>query len=158
MRTHLSPVTLVAAVIVGLLAMLAVHPVPAVVAQESLQAQVLAAERAFAKSMADRNRAAFAAHLAEEAIFFTGATPLRGKAEVVKGWARFFDGPSAPFSWEPDQVEVLQSGSIALSTGLVRDPGGKVIGRFNTIWRREPDGVWRVVFDKGGPPEPKDVP
>jgi len=26
---------------------------------------------------------------------------------------------------------------------------GKIVGRFNSIWRLEPDNAWRVVFDKG---------
>ena len=39
----------------------------------------------------------------------------------------------------------------------VRDPDGKVIGRFNSIWRQEAPGRWRVVFDKGSPPEPEDL-
>jgi ketosteroid isomerase-like protein len=130
----------------------------AMAAPESAQEQVFAAERAFAKSMADRNLAAFASHVAEEAVFFTGAVPYRGKAEVLTGWARFFEGAAAPFSWEPDRVEVLQSGTLALSTGLVRDPGGKVIGRFNSVWRQEAPALWRVVFDKGSPPEPGDAP
>jgi ketosteroid isomerase-like protein len=127
-------------------------------APESAQEQVFAAERAFARSMADRSLSAFSGHVAEEAVFFTGAVPYRGKAEVIAGWARFFEGAAAPFSWEPDRVEVLQSGTLALSTGLVRDPAGKVIGRFNSVWRQEAPSVWRVVFDKGSPPEPGDRP
>jgi len=123
----------------------------------ALEEQVIAAERAFAKSMADRDGGAFARYVSEEAIFFTGDTPLRGKSEVVSGWSRFFEGEAAPFSWEPDQVEVLESGTLALSTGLVRDPGGKVVGRFNSIWRQESPGVWRVVFDKGSPPDQTDA-
>jgi ketosteroid isomerase-like protein len=119
---------------------------------DALQQQVLAAERAFARTMADRDAQAFARFVADEAIFFDGATPLRGRPQVVAGWARFFTGKTAPFSWEPDQVEVLDSATLALSTGLVRDPGGKVIARFNSIWRLEAPGVWRVVFDKGSPP------
>ncbi|QTN21516.1 nuclear transport factor 2 family protein [Rhizobacter sp. AJA081-3] len=125
-------------------------------APDSLQAQVFAAERAFAKSMADRKLSAFASHIAEEAVFFTGAAPLRGKSEVVAGWSSYFEASVAPFSWAPDRVEVLQSGTLALSTGLVRDTDGKVIGRFNSVWRQEAPGVWRVVFDKGSPPEPGD--
>ncbi len=118
----------------------------------ALQQQVFAAERAFARSMADRNPEAFASFIAAEAIFFDGRAPLRGKAQVVSGWSRFFEGEAAPFSWEPDQVEVLDSGTLALSTGLVRDPEGKVIGRFNSIWRLEAPGTWRVIIDKGSPP------
>ncbi len=122
-------------------------------ANATLQQQVFAAERAFARTMADRNVDAFAAFVADEAIFFGGGTaPLRGKAQVVSVWSAFFEGETAPFSWEPDQVEVLDSGTLALSTGLVRDPEGKVIARFNSIWRLEAPDVWRVVFDKGSPP------
>jgi ketosteroid isomerase-like protein len=116
-----------------------------------LQQQVMAAERAFAKTMADRDHAAFADQLSDEAIFFNGEEPIRGKDAVVAAWKPFYDGPDAPFSWEPDRVEVIESGTLALSTGPVRDPSGKVIGRFNSIWRRDSSGAWRVVFDKGSP-------
>lgn len=122
-------------------------------APDSPRSQVFATERAFAKSMADRDASSFATHVSDEAIFFDGTGVLRGKKEVIAAWSRFFKDKTAPFSWEPDRVEVLQSGTLALSTGLVRDPAGKVIGRFNSIWRREAPGVWRVVFDKGSPAE-----
>ncbi len=112
--------------------------------------EVMAAERAFARSMADRDLAAFATFVSDEAIFFSGPTPLRGKAAVVDGWSRFFKGPAAPFSWEPEEVEVLDSGTLALSSGPVRDPQGKLSARFSSVWRREAGG-WRVVFDKGAP-------
>jgi hypothetical protein len=48
-------------------------------------------------------------------------------------------------------VEVLGSGTLALSTGPVRDPSGKLIGTFTSIWRQDAPGVWRIVFDKGNP-------
>jgi ketosteroid isomerase-like protein len=116
--------------------------------------EVFAAERSFARSMAERDAAAFARHLDDEAVFFGGGQVLRGKAAVVAGWQGFYEGKDAPFSWEPDQVEVLASGTLALSTGPVRSPQGQVIARFNSIWRRAADGRWLVVFDKGGPPDP----
>jgi ketosteroid isomerase-like protein len=120
---------------------------------QSAKEQVFAAERAFARTMAERDLKAFSGHLSNEAVFFGGAKTLRGKQQVTEGWAPFFAGEQAPFSWEPDQVEVLESGNLALSTGLVKDPAGKVIARFNSIWRLEAPNVWRVVFDKGSPAE-----
>jgi len=116
--------------------------------------QVFAAERAFARAMAERDLEAFARHVADDTRFFGGREVLRGKAAVLAGWKAFFDGPAAPFSWEPDQVEVLDSGQLALSTGPVRNPKGEVIARFQSIWQRQADGRWLVVFDKGGPAEP----
>lgn len=132
----------------------ALAAVPAFANPEQARAQVWAAELAFARTMASRNLPAFGEFIAGEAIFFSGAATLQGKAKVVEGWTPFFASADAPFSWEPDQVEVLASGTLALSTGPVRDPSGKVVARFNSIWRLEAPKVWRVVFDKGSPPSP----
>jgi ketosteroid isomerase-like protein len=114
-------------------------------------AQVTQAERAFARSMAERQFEAFVALLSEQAVFFGGQGAHRGKAAVAAAWKPFFDGPKAPFSWEPDQVEVLADGLLAHSSGPVRNPEGQVFSRFNSVWRQEAPGVWRVVFDKGQP-------
>jgi ketosteroid isomerase-like protein len=100
---------------------------------------------------AQASPAAFARLVAPDAIFFGEKTVLRGKAAVVGGWSRFFEGPTAPFSWRPEKVEVLDGGTLALSTGPVHDPDGKQVGTFTSIWRREGDGAWQVVFDKGCP-------
>jgi len=133
--------------------LLGAHLVKAAPDLQALAREVEATERAFARSMAERDHAAFTALLSEQATFFGSGTRVhRGKAEVAAAWRGFFEGPQAPFSWEPDQVEVLADGSLALSTGPVRDPQGQLIARFNSIWRREAPGVWRIVFDKGQPP------
>ena len=117
----------------------------------ALAREVQAAERAFARSMAERNHAAFTAMLSEQAVFYSGPQVLRGKAAVAAGWRADFDAPAAPFSWVPDSVEVLTDGTLALSSGPVLDPAGKPVARFNSVWRQEAPGVWRVVFDKGQP-------
>src|SRR4029453_11734720 len=90
--------------------------------RQALEQQVADTERAFAKTMADRDHEAFTRFLADETIFFSGPTPLRGKAAVAAYWKRFYEKPQAPFSWKPDHVEVLDSGTLALSTGPVTDP------------------------------------
>lgn len=135
-----------------LLALIALLSVGSALAETNaeLAAQVRAAETAFAKTMADRDHAAFSTFVADEAIFF-GRSALRGKAAIAAGWKPFYEGPAAPFSWEPATVEVLDSGKLAMSSGPVRDPQGQQISTFSSIWRREPDGKWRVVFDKGCP-------
>jgi ketosteroid isomerase-like protein len=122
---------------------------PPKVLRADAQREVEATERAFAKAMADRDHAAFTRFLADEAVFFGGKEPLRGKAQVAAGWKKYFEPGPAPFSWEPTRVEALESGTLALSTGPVRSADGKIIATFNSIWRREAPGVWRIVFDKG---------
>ena len=115
----------------------------------TLQQQVIATERAFARTMQDRNHGAFVGFLAEDAVFFSGTKTLRGRAAVAAGWKRFYERPAAPFSWEPTEVEVLDSGTLAISSGPVHDAEGKLIATFTSIWRQEAPGVWRIVFDKG---------
>lgn len=117
-----------------------------------LQEQVRNAETAFAKTMTDRDHAAFTSFLAEEAVFFGGKSVQRGKQAVADAWKRFYVEKEAPFSWGPENVEVLDSGTLALTSGPVRDPAGERVGTFNSVWRREKDGRWRIVFDKGCPP------
>lgn len=116
-----------------------------------LREQVRARERAFAKTMADRDHTGFQTFLADEAVFFGRGGATRGKAAVAAEWKPLFEKPAAPFSWEPETVEVLDSGTLAISSGPVKRPDGTNTGTFNSIWRREKDGVWRVVFDKGCP-------
>ncbi|MEO6325426.1 MAG: nuclear transport factor 2 family protein [Thermoanaerobaculia bacterium] len=108
-------------------------------------------EKAFARTMATRDHAAFESFLSAEAIFFAGDQPLHGKGEVAAWWKRHYEKPQAPFSWEPERVEVLPSGTLAISSGPVRDPDGKVVATFTSIWRLERSGQWKIVFDKGSP-------
>ena len=119
-------------------------------AAPELTRQVFAAESSFAATMANRDLEAFAAFIAPEAVFF-GETPLRGRDAVVAAWQRFFDGADAPFSWRPETVEVLPSGTLALTSGPVYDRSGTRTNTFTSIWRLDPDGRWRVIFDKGCP-------
>lgn len=114
-----------------------------------LQKQVADHERAFAQTMADRDATAFAEYVSAEAIFLGGGQPLRGREAVTTGWAPYFEGETAPFSWEPGTVVVLDSGELALSTGPVYDADGNKVAIFTTTWRQEEPGVWRVVFDRG---------
>jgi ketosteroid isomerase-like protein len=142
--SHAAVAVLFAAAFAGACAVPAPVPAPA-----ELNAQVVATERAFARTMADRDYQAFTTFIADDAIFFGGPQPLRGKEAVTAAWKRFYEQPAAPFSWAPETVEVLASGTLASSSGPVRDRDGKVVATFNSIWRLEAPGKWRIVFDRG---------
>ena len=118
---------------------------------DTLREQVVQTEKAFALSMKDRDFAAFKSFISPEAIFLSSKGILRGPDQVADWWKRFFDKPQAPFSWEPQTVEVINSGTLALSTGPVFDPEGKQIATFTSIWRLETGGKWHIIFDKGCP-------
>ncbi|MBT8487477.1 MAG: nuclear transport factor 2 family protein [Gemmatimonadetes bacterium] len=106
-------------------------------------------EIAFAQTMANRDFEAFLTFLSPDAVFFAGDRPLRGVDAIGEAWRPFFDGDQPPFSWRPDQVQVIDRGGLAFSSGPVLGSAGEATGRFNSIWRKGEDGVWRVIFDKG---------
>jgi ketosteroid isomerase-like protein len=112
-------------------------------------AQVVDTERAFAQTMADRNLKGFLTFLSPDSIFFSGQMVEHGVAEIANVWAPFFNGPRAPFLWQPDHVEVTADGRLALSTGPILQQG-KAVARFTSIWRLE-GKAWHIVFDKGEP-------
>jgi ketosteroid isomerase-like protein len=145
--------------IIACAALLAAIMVSAQAADPATGRQVMDTERAFAASMADRDFEAFKSFLSAETIFFSGETAMRGAERVAEAWEPYFDGPDAPFSWEPKTVEVLDSGSLALSSGPVHDPAGNLVGTFTSIWRLEAPGQWRIIFDKGNPacPQPPEA-
>jgi ketosteroid isomerase-like protein len=126
----------------------AAAPLPSQAELASIVADVKAAETAFAKTMADRRLDQFTDFVAEDAVF-VGRTMNIGRAMVVDKWSAFFKAPQAPFSWAPDAVAAAADGRTAISTGLARDPSGKVVSRFTSIWRKDADGHWRVIADQG---------
>jgi hypothetical protein len=83
--------------------------------------KVRSTELAFAKSMADRDLAAFSRFIAPDAVFLDGKDAARGAPAVIAAWRDLFRGATAPFSWEPDQIEVLPTGRLALSSGPVHN-------------------------------------
>jgi ketosteroid isomerase-like protein len=116
----------------------------------ALADEVRATEIAFARTLADRDVAAFRSMIAPDVIWLADK-PLRGPDEVLTRWQKFFEGPRAPFSWSPETVEVQAGGTLALSTGPVLDAAGGRVGTYTSIWRREPSGEWKIIFDRGCP-------
>ncbi len=124
--------------------------------------QVRQAETAFAKAFADRDQAKFFAFVAEDATFLGPNETLSGKEKMREVWSGFFRDPKAPFSWRPERVVLNGAGDIGLSTGPVFDPSGKQVGNYSSIWRKQKDNTWKVIFDGPGapvcPPTPSSAP
>jgi ketosteroid isomerase-like protein len=119
--------------------------------------QIVKSDAAFAQSVAEKNREKFLSFIAEVTTFSGGtANELHGRDAVMKGWADFFapDGPT--LSWTPIKGEVIGAGDVGYTTGrsVFRQKGadGKVTerrGQYVTIWKKQADGSWKVVFDTG---------
>ena len=128
------------------------HPAPTDAA-----CQVWQRELSFAQSLQRDDRAAFVAHIADDAVFdANSATPVRGREAIVKQWAGILDGKAVSLRWYPQHVVVAGAGKLAYSSGPYlfenRAPNAKqryTTGRFATTWARGSDGIWRVAFDGG---------
>jgi ketosteroid isomerase-like protein len=125
-------------------------------ADTDLAREVACAETAFSRAAEAKDGTAFLSYVDPDARFVAGRIS-RGREEVGEAWSTLLspDGPS--IRWRPAVVEVTADGSMALSRGpyrtrFVNDEGAEVEswGHFNSIWRRNSNGRWQVVFDVGG--------
>jgi ketosteroid isomerase-like protein len=112
--------------------------------------EVRQTEIAFAKAFADRDAAKFFSFIADDANFLSPKRTLAGKEEITKVWSEYLKPEKPPFRWEPARVAVNGSGDIGLSTGPVFDETGKHILNYSSIWQRQRDGSWKIIFDGPG--------
>jgi len=110
-------------------------------------------ERDFARTATVKGlRDSFLEYFADDAIALA-PTPESAKA-------RLRAQPAQPFSeleivWEPRLGDVAASNDIGWLTGpstIVNHASGKSVPRFGnylSLWRRQPDGRWRVFIDVG---------
>lgn len=122
-------------------------------AQTPDAAPVVAAERAFAADFPAMGLAgSFSKWSTPDAIIITG-----GEARTV---AVLFDGapmtrqPGEPLiEWWPTFAGIAMSGDLGFTTGPASQDGNRY-GHYFTVWKRQPDGQWRWVYDGGTSADP----
>ncbi len=131
-------------------------------ARQAAGAELRATELAFADSVARHDRAAFASFIAEDAVFVDGMSPTQGRDAIVAEWAGYFVEGGPALEWQPELVELSADGTVGLTRGPWTLRGRSVSGQavqshgiFNSVWRRQADGSWKIAFDAGCGPCPK---
>jgi len=119
--------------------------------------EVLAEDRIFAAMSVDRGQAAaFEEFLTGDAIIF------RPGAVVAQDWLATHEQGGGRLEWTPSAGAADCSGAWAVTTGpwTYSSPEGdeSASGHYLSIWRREPDGHWRVVLDNGVDDDPGSEP
>lgn len=138
------------------------HATAVPVAMSAVECEVWLRERSFAETVEAHDAEAFAAHLVGDTVFGAGGpAPVRGREAVVAEWKPIIDGKAFALRWHPQFVAIGADPSVAVSSGPAWtenfDPQAKhrfTVSRFNSVWKREADGQWRVLFDGGTPPKP----
>ncbi|HBB96487.1 MAG TPA: hypothetical protein DC054_13955 [Blastocatellia bacterium] len=107
-------------------------------------------EHAFAKAAATKGtRDAFLEFLADDGIIFQPG-PVNGK----KFWSER-QPRKGLLSWEPIFADVSRAGDLGYTTGPWEfRPNGPddppvAFGQYFTIWKKQGDGSWRAVLDRG---------
>lgn len=126
-----------------------------VLAQEPDAAPVVAAERAFAADAPSMGIAgSFNKWSVPDAVLIAGGRVQR-IGEVYPDGPRPADEPL--LEWWPNFAGISRSGDLGFTTGGVA-VGGRRTGHYFTIWKKQPDGSWKWVYDGGSGASAADVP
>jgi ketosteroid isomerase-like protein len=112
-------------------------------------------ESRFAKDVMARGGAGFAEWFADDGVALgNGAAPLVGKVAIAK--SANWSPKDYQLTWTPTDGMMGPSGDIGYTwghyEGRSKDANGNPVltsGRYITMWRKEPDGNWKVVLDAG---------
>jgi len=124
---------------------------------ERYKAEILAADKAFcASSEKDGPKAAFLQAIARDCKLLGD---IRTGSDAVN--SVFIQlPPTARLTWEPSFVDVSASGDLGYTWGryilnvpMTKQGAAPLIrmGTYVTIWRRQPNGAWKIVLDGGNP-------
>ena len=123
---------------------------------EVWKSELMAADRAFAAETAERGLDGWMAYMAESATMFSGPQPVRGFTSVREYMLPALESENFSLAWDPTEAEVSPDGNLGYTFGryerTVTLEGGEeqsVTGNYVTIWRRQEDSRWKVVFDMG---------
>ncbi len=135
---------------------------PALAACRSLAGErvepLLAADRAFcADTQARRIEGWVAAFDPNGSQFDDDFRPVTGAASIRTRMEGFFADPANELKWEPDTATISEAGNLGSTSGRFvmthKLADGKratlLTGRYFDVWRRLPDGTWKLVLDLG---------
>ena len=119
-----------------------------------LKEEVKSVEMDFARMAADSGiEAAFLHYAAPGAVLKRGNNLVIG-FDSIAAYLEASKQPGESLSWSPDFIDVSLSGDMAYSYGKFvysfNDSAGvarKQQGYFHTVWKRQPDGKWKFVWD-----------
>lgn len=119
-------------------------------------AAVLAAERAFAADGAAMGvRDSFVKHAVPDAVMIAAEPTTVSALYGAQPPGKPKDEPL--LAWWPAFAGVSRSGDFGFTTGPV-EVGGQRAGHYFTVWKRQPDGAWKWIYDGGTNAPSKDEP
>lgn len=123
---------------------------------EQWKNEILETEKEFAEMAQNEGISeAFLTYAADDAVLMRNNSLVIGKKTIQENFNdQSSDSKNVSLSWAPDFVDVASSGDLGYTYGkyvyTVTDSLGKSTvneGVFHTVWKRQPDGTWKFVWD-----------
>lgn len=120
-------------------------------------AELKKADIEFARATAERRLEGFSSFLTEEVMSIRPNSPVvKGRQALADRWAAMLNNPATFITWQPLEAVISADGRMGFTVGSyeITKSGGKgkpvsATGKYVTIWGKQPDGAWKVVYDSG---------
>ena len=117
--------------------------------------ELKSADAELTKAVTSRDLERIVAIYADDAILLPAAEPtVTGKAAIREEWQHILGIPDFEATSTLVSAETSAAGDFGYTTGTylakMRDENGEMVsepGKWVSVWRRHPDGTWRIVVD-----------
>jgi uncharacterized protein (TIGR02246 family) len=128
------------------------------------EAKIRQTDAAWMNDSQARDAARHASYFAEDGSWNQSGYPKATGREAIQKLAQVLFKTQTGVSWTTTKLAVSEAADYAYQVGawelIDKDAKGKstkTIGKFVTVWKKQPDGSWKVQEDIGnpdGPPTP----
>ena len=121
----------------------------------SWRAEIFQAEKSFEQTAADKGIAeAFYIFADDSAVIKRAKDSLVFGKEAIRNFYSDSGFLQARVTWTPDFIHVSSDGTLGYTYGkytwkMKGENGDTLVshGHFHTVWKRQPDGSWKYVWD-----------
>ena len=129
----------------------------AAVAQNSSDkaAPLLQADRDFNAATSARGLEGWMEFMSDDSVLQRDKV-YAGRDAIRAEMAQDFASPDTKLTWKPTSGQMFDSGAMGFTTGdwefRSKDPKGNKVavkGQYLTVWKKQKDGSWKVLWDGG---------
>jgi len=119
------------------------------------ESQLMQLDADFNRETQKRRDAAWMDYLADNVVM-DRAQPIVGKEAAREALKKAWANPDFSLTWRPTGAHVFEGGTMGFTWGYweskTLDASGKPrigTGQYLTVWRKQKDGKWKIIWDGG---------
>jgi ketosteroid isomerase-like protein len=123
-------------------------------------AQLMQLDRDFDKATAAKGVDGWIAYFAPNGSMLSDTSqPTTGLAAIRRDMEPALSDKHFSLRWHPVKAEMMMPGVLGYTVGrwerIRKNPDGSILkkttGTYTSVWKKQPDGSWKIVLDTGGP-------